>query len=126
MTDLVGTCPKDFWLKWIAEGDPAGAPYSGEEWGWYTAHSKADQIQPGDRFYVVAWGRLRGYAPVTRVERTPGGWIICRRGDAVACTIDEPVPGFRGLMTRWWQRETERAFVDWKTADVSIPNLQRG
>jgi hypothetical protein len=22
--DLVGTCPKDFWLQWIAEGDAAG------------------------------------------------------------------------------------------------------
>ena len=26
MSDLVGTCPKDFWLEWIAEGDAAGEP----------------------------------------------------------------------------------------------------
>lgn len=116
MTDLVGTCPKDFWNEWIAEGDPAGTPYTGEEWGWYTRHRKAALIKPGDRFYVVAWGRLRGWAPVTRIERTEGGWIVCRRGDAVACTIDEPIPGFRGLMERWWPREAERPFPDWKTA----------
>lgn len=116
MTDLVGTCPKDFWLEWIAEGDPAGAPYSGEEWGWYTHHPKAALIRPNDRFYVVAWGRLRGWAPVTRIERTGVGWIICRRGGAVACTIDEPIPGFRGLRERWWQPGDEKPFPDWKTS----------
>jgi hypothetical protein len=41
MPDLVGTCPKDFWPDWIAEGDAAGEAYSGEEWGWYTQHSLA-------------------------------------------------------------------------------------
>lgn len=61
MTDLVGTCPMDFWNEWIAEGDPVGSPESGEEWGWYTTHWRAGTIKPGDRFYVVAWGRLRGY-----------------------------------------------------------------
>jgi hypothetical protein len=35
MVDLVGTCPKDFWREWIAEGDAAGEPESGEEWGWF-------------------------------------------------------------------------------------------
>lgn len=35
MADLVGTCPKDFWEEWIAEGDAAGDPETGEEWGWY-------------------------------------------------------------------------------------------
>lgn len=118
MTDLVGTCPKDFWNEWLDEGDPAGAAYSGEEWGWYTGHPKARLIVPGDRFYVVAWGRLRGYAPVTRVETAPSGYIICRRGGAVACTIDEPIPGFRGLMTPWWSRRAEKPFPDWKTSGV--------
>lgn len=120
MTDLVGTCPKDFWLEWIDEGDPAGAPYTGEEWGWYTKHPKAALIKPGDRFYVVAWGRLRGWAPVTRVERPEVGFIICRRGDAVACTIPGPVAGFRGLMTRWWDRDSEVPFPGWKTEGVGV------
>lgn len=37
MADLVGTCPKDFWEEWLAEGDAAGDPPTGQEWGWYTA-----------------------------------------------------------------------------------------
>ena len=116
MPDLVGTCPKDFWPEWIAEGDAAGDPETGEEWGWYTNHSFAGRIVIGDRFYVVAHGKLRGYAPVTRVNLCPdGSWVICRRGGAVACTIPEPTPGFRGLRVRWWNREQEQPFPDWKT-----------
>jgi hypothetical protein len=66
MSDLVVTCPKGFWLEWIAEGDPAGTPWSGTEWGWYMGGRRPD-IAPGDRLYIVAWGKLRGYAPVTRL-----------------------------------------------------------
>lgn len=112
MVDLVGTCPKDFWLEWIAEGDAAGDPYTGEEWSWYTQHSLIRAIQPGDRFYVVAHGLLRGWAPVTRITNS----AICRRGGGVACTINEPIPGFRGLRKRWWSREMEHSFPDWKIA----------
>jgi hypothetical protein len=99
MSDLVVTCPKDFFLKWIAEGDAAGEPYTGEEWGWFMGGARPD-IGPGDRLYVVAWGRLRGYAPVTRLAATERGWAICRRGDAVAVTIEQAVPGFRGWRRR--------------------------
>jgi hypothetical protein len=116
VSDLVGTCPKDFWKEWISEGDAAGSPESGEEWGWYTGDRKAASILPGDRFYVVAHGKLRGWAPVTRIEKCPdGSFVICRRGNAVACTITEPIPGFRGLRIRWWRREDEKPFPDWRT-----------
>jgi hypothetical protein len=111
MADLVGTCPKGFWNEWIAEGDAAGSPESGEEWGWFTQSPLIRRIQPGDRFYVVAHGKLRGYAPVTRVQEG----CICRRGGAVAVTIAEPIPGFRGLLQRWWDREMERPFPEWRT-----------
>lgn len=124
MVDLVGTCPKDFWQEWIEEGDAAGLPESGEEWGWWTKHSKARLIAPGDRFYVVAHGMLRGYAIVTRLAREGHGehasWVICRKGGAIACTIDDPIPGFRGLEERWWPRERERPFPDWKTAGIPV------
>lgn len=129
MVDLVGTCPKDFWEEWIAEGDAAGDPYTGEEWGWYSRHSLIRMIEPGDRFYVVAHGKLRGYAPVTRV--TPGH--IGRRGGAVAVTIPEIIPGFRGLRERWWNRADEMPFPGWKepgdwlvkkqTQDAGLPML---
>lgn len=121
MTDLVGTCPKGFWREWIAEGDAAGEPYTGEEWGWYTRDPMAALIRPGDRFYVIAWGRLRGWAPVTSLDdmfAAERDWVICRRGDAVACTIEAPIAGFRGLRQRWWDRSAELPFPDWKTAGV--------
>jgi len=115
MADLVGTCPKDYWEEWIAEGDAVGDPETGEEWGWFTNHSLIRRIGPGDRFYVVAHGLLRGYALVTRV--TNGA--IGRRGGAVAVTIKEPIPGFRGLRVRWWPREIERPFLDWRNPNFS-------
>lgn len=120
MVDLVGTCPKDFWLEWIAEGDAAGDLETGEEWGWYTHHSLIRKINPGDRFYVVAHGWLRGWAPVTAIGRNTLGdpVYIGRRGGAVACTIDEVIPGFRGLRERWWAREAEVPFPEWKTWGV--------
>jgi hypothetical protein len=110
----------DFWLDWIDEGDAAGDPYTGEEWGWFTRAPRAATIKPGDRFYVVAHGKLRGWAPVTRVAMPEGpqddsGYCICRRGDAVACTVPFAIPGFRGLRVRWWDRAQELPFPDWKT-----------
>lgn len=114
--DLVGTCPKGFWKEWIAEGDAVGTPLSGEEWDWYTSHSLITKIEPGDRFYIVAHGRLRGWAPVTRVNRPlmRAGGSICRRGGAVACTLPWPIPGFRGLRVRWWSQEEEIPFPEWQ------------
>jgi hypothetical protein len=137
MADLVVTCPKGFWAEWLAEGDPAGVPWSGQEWGWYIG-GRRPPIEPGDRLYVVAWDRLRGYAPVTRLmglsyEVTPHGdwvearsitasdrWCICRRGDAVAVTVPEIIPGFRGWRRPWWPREAEAPFAgDWMTEGVT-------
>jgi hypothetical protein len=115
MVDLVGTCPQDFWDEWIAEGDAAGEPESGDTYAWYTRDGKALTIRPGDRLYIVAHGRLRGYAPVVSLQRfRGGGYAIIRGGGAVACTIDEPVRGFQGLRKRWWPRESERPFPDWR------------
>ena len=110
MTDLVGTCPKIEFFEWLAEGDAAGDPATGREYRWLTGHWRIRLIRPGDRFYVVAHGRLRGWAPVVHVE----GRAIIRSGGAVACTIDEPIPGFRGLRERWWSRENERPFPEWR------------
>lgn len=120
MVDLVGTCPKDFWQEWIEEGDAAGLPDSGEEWGWWTKHSWARLINPGERFYVVAHGRLRGYAIVTRVVKEGPSWVICRKGNAVACTVPFDIPGFRGLEKRWWDYSDEIPFPDWQTAGVPV------
>lgn len=151
MTDLVATCPKSFWREWIAEGDPAGTPWSGQRWGWYINGARP-KIEAGDRLYIVAHGRLRGYAPVIAlyglsfdpdqgarppvgvyvpadhhprdyrdgelVESAVRNWCIERAGDAVAVTITDAIPGFRGLRKAWWDRSEEVAFPDWQTRGV--------
>jgi hypothetical protein len=114
VSDLVVTCPKNFYLDWIAEGDAAGDPYSGEEWGWYIGGARP-RINPGGRLYIVACGKLRGYAPVIRVVRHGNKWVIIRRGDAVAVTIPEIIKGFRGWRKPWWTLQDEVPFPDWKT-----------
>lgn len=107
--DVVVTVPKWFWLDWIDEGDAVGEPPTGEEWGFFMG-GPPPRIEPGERVYVVAHGRLRGYAPLTRVARTERGFALCRQGGAVAVTIAEPIGGFRGWRERWWKREEEIPF----------------
>lgn len=118
MSDLVVTVPKDVWAYWIQEGDPAGSTPSGEEWAYFVGGAKP-KIEVGERLYIVAWGKLRGYAPVTRIIKREGrGWGICRKGGAVAVTIPEEVPGFRGHRVRWWKTKDEVPFPNWRTAGI--------
>ncbi len=122
MSDVVVTVPKDFkhpcaprakgLMAWLAEGDAPGEPDSGVEWSFRTGGGMPS-IKPGERVYVVCDGRLVGYAPLIRMQAYPifrGGYIIdlIRGGGAVACTINEPIKGFRGWRYRWWSREDER------------------
>ncbi len=117
MSDLAVTVPKGLWFHWIAEGDAVGDRPTGTEWGFYLGGTRPD-IQRGDRLYIVAHGLLRGYAPVTRLVRSGSQWVICREAGAVAVTIPEPIPGFRGWRRRWWDRAVEVPFLDWKTRGV--------
>jgi len=121
--DLVVTVPKTIWREWLEEGDCAGDPYTGEEWGFYLGGGRP-RASRGDRLYIVAWGMLRGYAPVTRVVRTPRGWCICREGEAVACTIGAHIQGFRGWRERWWPLSAEKQFPGWRT--VGTPWHKQG
>lgn len=126
MTDLVVTVPKNFEYggkrgleAWISEGDAAGDPWTGEEW-FYTTWGFKPAISPGERVYVVCNGKLRGYAPLTRLQfhernRLHQGYVeLIREGGAVAVTLDEPVQGFRGWKYRWWDYSQERPFPDWR------------
>lgn len=115
MGDLCVTCPKGFWWEWLAEGDPAGVPWSGEDWGWFFRSKSRPPIEVGDRLYVVAHGKLRGYAPVTEVRWENGAGCIGRQGGAVAVTIPEAIPGFQSWRHRWWDRSIEIPFPDWMT-----------
>ena len=138
MPDIVVTVPKNFEyydpktkreLKgiegWIAEGDVAGEPWSGEEWHFYLGGPRPT-IMPGERVYVVHNGKLRGYSPLIRIEDyrgyidvngeyRGGSYSLVRHGDAVAVTIDAEMVGFRGFRYRWWSYDQERPFPDWKT-----------
>lgn len=118
MSDLVVTVPKKIWFDWIEEGDAVGEEPSGEEWGFFLGGARPDAV-PGDRLYIVAHDMLRGYSPITRVFQTSRGWAICRNGGAVAVTIAVRVLGFRGWRKRWWGREAEAPFPDWKTKGVT-------
>jgi len=117
VSDIVVTVPKGLWIDWIYEGDSVGEPPSGQEWGFFLG-GPSPRIEPGERVYVVAHGRLRGYAPLTRIVRTNRGYALCREGGAVAVTIDEKIPGFRGWRARWWSPTIERPFPQWMFEDV--------
>jgi len=136
MADVVVTVPLRFRYEgktgldaWISEGDPAGDPWSGEEWHFYLG-SIRPRIESGERVYIVYGGKLRGYSPLVRVEYVsprvwqavyfpgefPRGYALVRHGGAVAVTIDEPIKGFRGFRYRFWDYSEERPFPDWRTA----------
>lgn len=124
MPDVMVTVPKGIWLDWIEEGDLPGDPATGETWGFFTWGPKPD-IQPGERVYIVAHGRLRGFAPLTElryehVQNGQGRVSFGRSGGAVAVTIPRPIKGFRGWRYVDWKREEEIPFPDWKTAGVEI------
>ena len=114
--DLVGTCPQKDWAEWLAEGDCAGEPPTGRSYCWYTRHPLWRLARTGSRFYIVAHGRLRGFAPVLGIQTNlflTAGTII-REGGAVAVTIPQSIKGFQGLRERWWDRADEVPFPDWR------------
>lgn len=114
--DVVVTVPKDRWQEWLEEGDLAGEPSTGRE---YVFTTRAITTDIGARLYIVAWGRLRGYAPVTGTAWAGGSKVaIYRAGDAVACTIDGEIEGFQGARRRWWDRRHEKPFPNWQTEGV--------
>ena len=115
--NLVVTVPKWFWPEWIAEGDAAGDLPTGTEWGFFIGGNQPP-IHRDDRLYIAAHGLLRGYAPVTRLGRQGDKWVICREAGAMAVTIAQPIPGFRGFRKVWWSEAEEMPFPDWKTRGV--------
>jgi len=84
-------------------------------WG-FTVGGSRPRIAPGERVYVVCEGRLRGYAPLVRMDRLgPRYWELGRAGGAVAVTLSAGVQGFQGWRYRWWDRVIEIPFPEWKT-----------
>lgn len=122
MADVVVTVPQDFvhedcpglvGLKaWLGEGDAPGEPWTGKYWAFPVGNRRPD-IGPGERVYVVCQGRLRGYAPLVRLDHGPHPrtgklvYSLVRAGGAVATTLPSGVLGFRGWRYRWWGRAME-------------------
>lgn len=117
MTDVVVTVPRERWAAWLSEGSLVGELAS-SEYGFGIANCDPPPVEPGDRVYVVAWDRVRGYAPLVRLESASQGHVLVRAGGAVAVTIPEPARGFRGWRVRWWQRDQEVPFPAWRTEGV--------
>lgn len=127
MPDVVVTVPQNFrWdgsphkglLAWADEGALPGEPDEFRGEFDFTTGGMRPDIKPGERVYIVCEGRLRGYAPLVRMEFTSvwggnGRVYLWRAGGAVAVTIDTPIKGFRGWRYRWWPREQERPFPEW-------------
>lgn len=117
MSDVVVTVPKGLWAEWIEEGDLPGddAKYQSHFW----LAGPLPDIAPGERVYIVAHGKLRGYAPLVALEtrctlRRSVGCLI-REGGAEAVTLPFPIRGFQGFRYRWWDRDEEIPFPDWTT-----------
>ena len=147
MSDVVVTVPMSFtWEYWIKEGDAAGDAGADAEWeemrqalrengvdpspsrlleefpeyhwDYSIAAHRLPKIRPGERVYVVAHRKLRGYAPLVALEAPI--WpetkaLLCRGGGAVAVTIPEEIIGFRGWRYRWWKCAAEVPFPEWRT-----------
>lgn len=116
--DVVVTVPRSFGLdRWIAEGDPAGAKWSGQVWHFYLGNRKP-KIEPGERVYVVYNGKLRGYAPLVRIDYDDwtDRYALVRHNGAVALTVPYPIVGFRGFRYRFWDTADEVPFPDWQVA----------
>jgi hypothetical protein len=149
--DIVVTAPKDFWESWLEEGDLPGDKPTPNYWSFYCRGAMPGRVEltgereavqeaiglaagiddldnarlyakPDQRCYVVAHGRLRGYAPLYAIETNGTGRELrafIRRAGAVAITVPESIRGFRGWKYRWWDRAAEVAFPDWKTEGVT-------
>lgn len=123
--DAMVTIAQGVWLGWLCEGTLPGEA-SPEEWALFFGSGRGQKpppptnLFPGDRVYVAAFGFIRGYAPLLRIEPTSSGYALVRAGNAVACTPwgesgPLPAPGFQGVRYRPWRRECERPFPDWMT-----------
>jgi hypothetical protein len=127
MSDVCVTVPMRLWEEWLDEGSLPGEPDTGDTFHFWLA-SPLPEMQPGERVYIVAHGRLRGYAPLVAIERRcrlrPSVGCLVRRGGAVAVTIDRPIKGFRGWRYVDWGRSEERPFPDWASANVHTESQQ--
>jgi len=116
--DVVVTVPKPLWGAWMEEGGLPGEPWGQDEYHFWVA--TPPEIHVGERVYIVAHGKLRGYSPLVRCERhcqlRPNRAYLIRNNGAVSVTINQSIAGFRGYRYRWWDYIEETPFPDWQSA----------
>lgn len=132
--DIVVPIKAEDWDGWLAEGDLAGEPWSGEEHA-LTVRSRPD-IEPGERVYILAGGIIRGYAPLLRAEYAwkRGYWYtylirgdgaramtpMCSRPDQCDCSLGWRAPhprrfaAFGTFRYRSWTYGEEWKLIDWR------------
>ena len=132
MSDVVVTVPKRLWAEWLEEGDLAEpsrlrhpAPRRGVleyQYEFRFGGRRLPKIENGERVYIVAWGRLRGWAPLEDLVIGRSSFSLIRGpGDhARAVTVTQPISGFRGWRYRWWDLNMEHPFPGWKTEGVAL------
>lgn len=88
MADVVVTVPQSRWAAWVGEGDLPGAEAEYESHFMFAG--PIPKVELGDRVYIVAWGLVRGYAPLVAVEERcsldPRRHCFLREGGAEAVT----------------------------------------
>ncbi len=115
MSDVVVTVPKVRWEYWIAEGDLPSDEWDRKAAYLFSLAGSRPNIAVGERVYVVAHGKLRGYAPLITIQQLEGNhFALVRGGGAVAVTINEPIRGFMGWRYRWWDRGQDVPFPNWR------------
>jgi len=122
MSDVVVTVPVKQWSRWLEEGDLPGDRPTGRQYSFSVPTAPRDLFR-GDRVYIVCNGKLRGYAPLVSIVQGTivprgirmTGWLLIREGSAVAVTIPRVFVPRRGFVYRWWPRDMETPFPDWKT-----------
>lgn len=64
----------------------------------------------------ISWLEAERDAALVRIQQHERGYGLIRRGGAVAVTIPQQIPGFRGFRYCWWDRALEVPFPEWRTA----------
>jgi hypothetical protein len=109
MSDVCVTVPMRLWEEWIDEGDLPGEPYTGDTFHFWLG-GPLPEMQPGERVYVVAHGRLRGYAPLVGIEQR------CRRRSSYRST---PSPDADELLTMRYGTRVYRTTTDAGAVDAA-------